>query len=81
LARVDSAVDAISWNDIAAAAAAVTDAELATRQAETEFDEPINIQYTSGTTGFRDLRCCSDASVAVRVRRGRAGGTAGRLRV
>ena len=30
----------------------VTDAVLAHREAELDFDDPINIQYTSGTTGF-----------------------------
>ena len=28
------------------------DAAFAARQARCQFDEPINIQYTSGTTGF-----------------------------
>jgi fatty-acyl-CoA synthase len=28
------------------------EAELASREAELQFDDPINIQYTSGTTGF-----------------------------
>src|SRR5262249_25497656 len=30
----------------------VTEAELADREAELQSDDPINIQYTSGTTGF-----------------------------
>jgi fatty-acyl-CoA synthase len=30
----------------------VSDEELADRQAQQQFDDPINIQYTSGTTGF-----------------------------
>jgi fatty-acyl-CoA synthase len=30
----------------------VPEAELAAREAELQFDDPINIQYTSGTTGF-----------------------------
>ena len=29
-----------------------TNEDLATREAELDFDQPINIQYTSGTTGF-----------------------------
>ena len=33
-------------------APACTDASLAAREAELSFDDPINIQYTSGTTGF-----------------------------
>ena len=40
------------WNDLLARGAAVTDAELATRESALQFDDPINIQYTSGTTGF-----------------------------
>src|SRR5262249_8235474 len=35
-----------------AAGEAIPAAELAARQAEQAFDDPINIQYTSGTTGF-----------------------------
>ena len=34
------------------AASGVTDGELAAREAHARFDDPINIQYTSGTTGF-----------------------------
>jgi fatty-acyl-CoA synthase len=30
----------------------VSEAELASREAKLQFDDPINIQYTSGTTGF-----------------------------
>src|SRR5690349_8538155 len=33
-------------------AEAVSEDELAAREAELQFDDPINIQYTSGTTGF-----------------------------
>ncbi|HMA34610.1 MAG TPA: AMP-binding protein, partial [Chloroflexia bacterium] len=40
------------WRDVLARAAAVTPEQLAARQREQEFDDPINIQYTSGTTGF-----------------------------
>jgi fatty-acyl-CoA synthase len=40
------------WDDFLAAGEAVDPAELAERQAATQFDDPINIQYTSGTTGF-----------------------------
>ena len=35
-----------------AASATCGDAALAAREAELEFDDPINLQYTSGTTGF-----------------------------
>ncbi|NTW01550.1 MAG: AMP-binding protein [Oscillochloris sp.] len=42
----------ITWPDLLAAADAVSDDDLAARQAEQQFDDPINIQYTSGTTGY-----------------------------
>ena len=41
-----------SWNDIISLADKVSDEKLAEKQANIEFDEVINIQYTSGTTGF-----------------------------
>jgi fatty-acyl-CoA synthase len=41
-----------TWGDIMAMAAQVTAAELAERQWQQQFDDPINIQYTSGTTGY-----------------------------
>ncbi|WP_399931904.1 AMP-binding protein [Streptomyces kanamyceticus] len=41
-----------SWDALLEAAASVTDAELAAREAELTCDDPVNIQYTSGTTGF-----------------------------
>ncbi len=44
--------DAIRWDEVRAAARAVDSKLLAERFAATQFDEPINIQYTSGTTGF-----------------------------
>jgi fatty-acyl-CoA synthase len=40
------------WTRLEADGAAVSDADLAAREAELDFDDPINIQYTSGTTGF-----------------------------
>jgi fatty-acyl-CoA synthase len=42
------------WNEIAAppGAGGQDDDALARREAELAFDDPINIQYTSGTTGF-----------------------------
>src|SRR5262249_44403648 len=43
---------AYHWEDVLARAAAVTPDALAARQREQEFDDPIDIQYTSGTTGF-----------------------------
>ena len=48
----DVPLDSISWNDVINLAADVSDDALAARLAATEFDESINIQYTSGTTGF-----------------------------
>lgn len=41
-----------SWDELTAAAPAVTRELLAAREAELSCDDPINIQYTSGTTGF-----------------------------
>ena len=49
---IDAAPDALRWNDVNALAASVPPHVLAERLGATEFDEPINIQYTSGTTGF-----------------------------
>jgi fatty-acyl-CoA synthase len=42
---------AYHWEDVLALAATVTPDALAARQREQEFDDPIDIQYTSGTTG------------------------------
>src|SRR5499425_1017573 len=42
----------MSWPELLALAGPVTAEELARRQGEQEFDDPINIQYTSGTTGY-----------------------------
>ncbi|MDQ6926382.1 MAG: AMP-binding protein, partial [Candidatus Eremiobacteraeota bacterium] len=42
----------IGWDDYLARAGSCNDATLAKRKARCQFDEPINIQYTSGTTGF-----------------------------
>ena len=41
-----------TWGDIMAIAAQVTPQTLAERQRQQQFDDPINIQYTSGTTGY-----------------------------
>jgi fatty-acyl-CoA synthase len=40
------------WNALATAGASVDADTLAAREAALQFDDPINIQYTSGTTGF-----------------------------
>jgi fatty-acyl-CoA synthase len=42
----------VMWDDLAQLGAGVTDDELARRQAACDPDDVINIQYTSGTTGF-----------------------------
>ncbi len=41
-----------SWRDLAERGGDVDHQRLAEREAQLAFDEPINIQYTSGTTGF-----------------------------
>lgn len=40
------------WSELMEMGSNVSDEALASRQSEQEFDDPINIQYTSGTTGF-----------------------------
>jgi fatty-acyl-CoA synthase len=40
------------WESFLAEGQSVADTELRAREASLQFDEPINIQYTSGTTGF-----------------------------
>jgi fatty-acyl-CoA synthase len=41
-----------SWDALVAGADAVGTDDVRTRSADLSFDDPINIQYTSGTTGF-----------------------------
>lgn len=41
-----------SWDALVAAAGGVTDDQLAAREVELSCDDPVNLQYTSGTTGF-----------------------------
>jgi fatty-acyl-CoA synthase len=41
-----------TWDSLLGRAGAVSDAEMADRAAQLSCDDPINIQYTSGTTGF-----------------------------
>jgi fatty-acyl-CoA synthase len=48
----------IDWDGLVAGGSAVPDAALADREAQLAFDDPINIQYTSGTTGSRRVRRC-----------------------
>ena len=42
----------LTWSALLEMAAQVSASQLAERQSEQEFDDPINIQYTSGTTGY-----------------------------
>ncbi len=42
----------LTWAELLARAEQVRPEDLAARQAEQQFDDPINIQYTSGTTGY-----------------------------
>src|SRR5919197_5330387 len=44
-------LDGPDWDALLGAADAVAPGELRERQAALQFDDPINIQYTSGTTG------------------------------
>ncbi len=48
----DVALDALQWNELIAKGADCSADTLARRLEHTGFDEAINIQYTSGTTGF-----------------------------
>jgi len=48
----DAPAGTYSWTDIMNRAESVPGDELARVQSEQQFDDPINIQYTSGTTGF-----------------------------
>ncbi len=41
-----------SWDELMSMGTMVSDEQLHARQRQQEFDDPINIQYTSGTTGF-----------------------------
>jgi fatty-acyl-CoA synthase len=41
-----------TWGEVRETAAQVSPEELAERQRQQQFDDPINIQYTSGTTGY-----------------------------
>jgi len=48
----DAIVFEDDWARLIAAGAKITAEQLAEREAALSFDDPINIQYTSGTTGF-----------------------------
>ena len=50
--RSERLAGTFNWDDVVAMAGRVGEAELGERQARQQFDDAINIQYTSGTTGF-----------------------------
>jgi fatty-acyl-CoA synthase len=50
--RTVAYLDDPSWTDLVSGAAGATAADLDARAATLTSDDPINIQYTSGTTGF-----------------------------
>jgi fatty-acyl-CoA synthase len=45
-------LDTDDWQELVAQGESITDADLAERMASLSPDDPINIQYTSGTTGY-----------------------------
>lgn len=45
-------LDTSEWDEFLKDAAIVSDEKLTEAEAVVEFDQPVNIQYTSGTTGF-----------------------------
>jgi fatty-acyl-CoA synthase len=47
----EAAPGGIAWTDFVSDATRASDADLAHREARLQFDDPANIQYTSGTTG------------------------------
>ena len=49
---IDVELESMRWSDVLGRAGEVGPDTLAARQARTQPDEAINIQYTSGTTGF-----------------------------
>jgi fatty-acyl-CoA synthase len=48
----DSRPGGMAWDDFLDLGSRITPAELEAREATLQFDDPINIQYTSGTTGL-----------------------------
>lgn len=50
--RAGDPVSEIGWAAFLADGTEISDAELAAREAEGGPDDPVNLQYTSGTTGF-----------------------------
>jgi fatty-acyl-CoA synthase len=48
----DQVAGMFGWSELMALGSPISDEQLLERQRQQEFDDPINIQYTSGTTGF-----------------------------
>jgi fatty-acyl-CoA synthase len=48
----DTPAGSMGWDDLCDAASGATADQLRAREAVLQFDDPVNIQYTSGTTGF-----------------------------
>ncbi|MBB4735778.1 fatty-acyl-CoA synthase [Micrococcus cohnii] len=48
----EAQVQELTWSTLLAGADQVSDAQLAEREAQVHHDDPVNLQYTSGTTGF-----------------------------
>jgi len=55
----------LAWDDLLALGKRVTVAELSEREVELTASDPINIQYTSGTTGFPKGAMLSHANILV----------------
>lgn len=48
----EKAAGMFTWDEVMTIGESISDEQLSTVQSQQEFDDPINIQYTSGTTGF-----------------------------